>query len=95
MVCVMHVRLLVFDWEVLGACAARVGVVVACPVGNGRVACCVGGWEIAGKEGYGLGKGVWNGMCVWVVCGVRACGWLSVAGCLEMVGRLIHCPCLC
>ena len=50
-VCGMHVRLLVFDWEVLGACAARVGVVVACLVGNGRVACCVGGWEIAGNEG--------------------------------------------
>ena len=47
----MRVRLLAFDLEVLGARAARVGVVVACLVGNGRVACCVGGWEIAGKEG--------------------------------------------
>ena len=43
MVCVMHVRLLVLDREVLGACAARVDVVVACLVRNVRVACCVGG----------------------------------------------------
>ena len=51
MICVMRVRLLIFDWKVLGACAVRVDVFVACLVGNGRVACCVGGWEIAGKEG--------------------------------------------
>ena len=72
MVCVVLVQLLVCGCEVLEVLVTRVNVMVAAWLGMGVWRAVWGGWERAGKEGYGLGKGVWDGNYIWMMCSLRA-----------------------